>query len=245
MNCRPIPNLSAQDISRLWSHISIANSDDCWLWQLRTDKDGYGKFSIQQSTFRAHRIVFYVYYQIDPLDKLVCHTCDNPTCCNPNHLFIGTERDNTLDARNKGRLNTASGEKHGTKTRPDRVARGEKHSNLTEQQVKDIRSLYTNERWTQQQIANKFGVQREVITSIIRGRTWKHISDVPNISDPKRRGKSGEQNQNAKFTETDIRAIRQKYASGHYTFSSLGRLYGVSYNTIQNIIRKKTWKDVD
>ena len=79
--------------------------DECWLWTKRIDKDGYGKLGFKRfHTDRAHRYGWELAHnQPVPKGMLVCHTCDNPSCQNPKHLFIGTQKDNVADSVSKGR----------------------------------------------------------------------------------------------------------------------------------------------
>jgi len=80
------------------------NDKGCWIWQLSVNKLGYGLMRVGKKMRTPHR-VNYEYYkgEIIPVDMCVCHTCDNPTCINPDHLWIGTRKDNTKDMESKGR----------------------------------------------------------------------------------------------------------------------------------------------
>jgi hypothetical protein len=82
---------------------------DCWLWTKGVDKDGYGqchaaKVAKDNKVTRAHQLAWVMMNGSIPEGMLVCHTCDNPTCVNPKHLFLGTNRDNVHDMINKGRV---------------------------------------------------------------------------------------------------------------------------------------------
>jgi len=79
------------------------SKNGCWEWTWNKDKDGYGLFHARPITQRAHRFSFYYHNGYLPDDMCVCHSCDNPSCVNPNHLWIGTVKDNNRDAMNKGR----------------------------------------------------------------------------------------------------------------------------------------------
>lgn len=83
-----------------WRH-AIVKDGGCWGWNGATDKDGYGKFDSKGSTISGHRASFMVHYG-NPEWAHVLHRCDNPICCNPEHLFLGTHQDNMDDASAKG-----------------------------------------------------------------------------------------------------------------------------------------------
>ena len=78
------------------------DENSCWIWLGSKDKDGYGKMSICKKDIRAHRFSFYIYWGFIK-QKLICHSCDNPSCVNPNHLWIGTHKQNRRDCVNKKR----------------------------------------------------------------------------------------------------------------------------------------------
>ena len=81
----------------------IDKTDDCWEWKGWKDKDGYGGLSYKGVTYKAHRVSYELYSGIAPGDKCVCHSCDNPSCVNPDHLWLGTQKENVHDMIAKGR----------------------------------------------------------------------------------------------------------------------------------------------
>ena len=87
-----------------WHWVNIKNIDECWNWQgIKYPVMGYGRVNIGANAFYAHRIAWEKAIGEIPEGMLVCHICDNPPCCNPNHLFFGTQQDNMTDMNEKGR----------------------------------------------------------------------------------------------------------------------------------------------
>jgi HNH endonuclease len=127
--------------------------------------------------WRAHRLSFALSFGQIPDGLLVLHHCDNPACCNPRHLFLGTHADNMRDKAKKGHASrhggTASGDRHGSRTKPNRVPRGEKHGNakLTDTQVA---AILASEK-TQRALAREYGVSQTTISNIRLGKIWRLI----------------------------------------------------------------------
>ncbi|MDP2607272.1 MAG: HNH endonuclease [Deltaproteobacteria bacterium] len=88
---------------RFWEKVD--QSGDCWVWTAATDKDGYGIFQLEGKAQKAHRVIFLVLNgKLPPKEKKSCHSCDNPPCVNPEHLWLGSTKDNIHDALSKRRL---------------------------------------------------------------------------------------------------------------------------------------------
>jgi hypothetical protein len=102
MQTRPI-ELTEKQTRRFLSKIEMRGPDECWPWKASTDDSGYGLVWLTDALFKASRVAWRHFKGTDPSDKLVCHTCDNPPCCNPAHLFLGTKLDNNADRHRKGR----------------------------------------------------------------------------------------------------------------------------------------------
>ena len=138
----------------------VDKSSDCWEWTGSRDPNGYGRLNIVDMPVLAHRISWKLHrHEITP-DQHVLHSCDNPGCVNPKHLFLGDQAANNADMKAKGRY------------RPG-VSRGVDHgcALLTEEQVLEIRKSPGKP----QQIADKFGISRRHVNDIQNMRVWRHI----------------------------------------------------------------------
>ena len=101
-----IVQLTEKYIKRFWSRVNIKNDVECWNWTAQLDSGGYGIISFKHLYFKAHRISYIIANDFIPEDKpFICHSCDNPACSNPLHLFAGTQKDNMLDMISKNRRN--------------------------------------------------------------------------------------------------------------------------------------------
>ncbi len=96
-------SLTPKQIARFWMNIKQM-PNGCWEWQLSLSTRGYGRVTFHPKTYRAHIISFSLTKGEIPKGKLVCHSCDNPKCVNPSHLFLGTQKENVQDMIKKGRL---------------------------------------------------------------------------------------------------------------------------------------------
>lgn len=157
--------------ARFWGY--VIKSDGCWMWSRSKDKDGYGKFKDKKTAYRAHRVAFFLAHARWP-SPMCLHHCDTPACCNPSHLFEGTNEDNVADCVAKGR--EPSGDRHGSHTHPERWARGDrnKSSKLTPVEVTVIRGM-GSAGVSRSSIARSVGISRYAVRSILDGRTWRHI----------------------------------------------------------------------
>jgi len=93
-------------LERLWEKVDIRGKNDCWLWTGYTKSHGYGWVKHNGSGYLAHRVAWSSRSGRMPdfsHGEIICHACDTPLCCNPNHLWVGTHADNTRDMMNKGR----------------------------------------------------------------------------------------------------------------------------------------------
>lgn len=140
---------------------TVMNANGCRVWVGRAVANlGYGRFSIGHDSInvRAHRAAWILANGPIPDGIYVCHKCDNPKCTNPEHLFLGTPRDNMLDKKVKGRCI------------PPPVHRGEAHHNakLTSETVQEIRASGDSAKI----LSARFGVSEETIYRVRRGKSW-------------------------------------------------------------------------
>jgi hypothetical protein len=92
------------DVDRFWNSVDIVEESECWLWSKGLTQDGYGKFKCKHKTWVASRFAYYITRGFLPDGMLICHKCDNPKCCNPSHIYLGTSKENLREASLKGHL---------------------------------------------------------------------------------------------------------------------------------------------
>lgn len=153
---------------RFWPKVDTSGGQDaCWNWTAAKSK-GYGIMSSKRgcSPHKAYRISWELHNGPIPIGLHVLHKCDNAACVNPQHLFVGTHRDNMDDMTFKGRARVASKAHHGEKN---------SSSKLTEDQVREIRRL-GNDGIPASEIARAFRISRPVCSKIIRRELWKRVA---------------------------------------------------------------------
>lgn len=153
-----------------WS--KVKKSDGCWEWQGAKRNNGYGWSWAHRSS--THRVSYEFAVGPIPPGLWVLHHCDNRLCVRPEHLFLGTRQDNIDDMVSKGR--EARGEQHGSRTKPDRMPRGERigTAKLTDAAVRQIRAL-ASQGVTPAEIGRKFGMNRKHIQRVVSRKLWKHL----------------------------------------------------------------------
>jgi hypothetical protein len=138
------------------------HSNGCWLWLEGGDKDGYGLIRTGTIKQRAHRLSYKLYRGDIPKGILVCHTCDTPSCVNPEHLFLGTHKDNNKDMRNKGREPNQNGERNPI-------------AKLKDKDVLNMRTKYSTGQYTCAELAKEYDVSAALVNYIINRKVWRHI----------------------------------------------------------------------
>jgi hypothetical protein len=167
---RPRPSPPAE--VRFWAKVDRSGGPDaCWPWIGHRNPMGYGKHGIGRkgnTTVLSHRTAWGLANGQPPGELLVCHKCDNPPCCNPAHLFLGTHTDNAADMVRK-RRNSAV-------VKPERVPRGERHGNakLTADRVREIRALRSS-GIHMHEIGRRFGVSHATVSRVLSSKIWSHV----------------------------------------------------------------------
>lgn len=146
---------------RFWEKVDRRGPDECWEWQANRTKSGYGAFQIGNRPHRASRVAYELTYGPIPEDMSVCHSCDNRACCNPAHLWIGTNKDNMMDMHAKGRANRPNGEKHHK-------------AKFTNAQVREMRAQFFSGNYTYKEFGQMHDIDRVSMKNILTGVTYKN-----------------------------------------------------------------------
>lgn len=147
------PNHPVRDQAWLAARVRTCPKAGCWLWTKSVNAYGYGNYTDCGVTKLAHRLSWSIFRGEIPAGMFVCHRCDVPACCNPDHLFLGTQRENLQDMANKGRHNRLGGAK------------------LNEAQVLEILALDSPQRL----IAANYGISPSNVSRIKTRSSWRHI----------------------------------------------------------------------
>lgn len=172
------------------SKVDCYHSSGCWEWIASRIRNGYGQFRLNGKMVLAHMVSYELFVGSIPDRMFVCHSCDNPGCVNPDHLWIGTSKDNHQDAKQKGHL--PMGDKHGLRLHPDsrsfgnrngsrlypeKRVRGVEHhdAKLNPEIVRVFRVRYESGGVSYRELADEYGVTINAVRKAIKGLTWKHV----------------------------------------------------------------------
>jgi HNH endonuclease len=141
---------------RIEENIERITESGCWIWMRAVDEDGYGRIKVKNSNRGAHKRSYEEFVGPVPDGIFVCHRCDIPSCVNPHHLFLGTNRENLEDRDRKGRQ--ARRESHG-------------NSKLSNQLASEIRKL-RSEGASLKDLSREFGLRVATVCMVAKGRIW-------------------------------------------------------------------------
>lgn len=198
------------------------NSMGCWEWKKSVRKDGYASSRWSgSSTIYVHRLSYLTFKGTIPEKILVCHHCDNRKCVNPDHLFLGTHSDNFQDADKKGR-NQPLRDKHPL---------GSNHGNakLTESDIPHIIQAL-KDGTSHEELSQKYGVSKAVISEIRNGKLWKHIT-------------KGETFKGKKLREADVKEILLLLKNKE-SMVAIASKFNVDKSSIWLISKNKSWKSI-
>jgi hypothetical protein len=172
---------------RVWSRVRVlVEAPNCWEWVGPYTRSGYARIRVNNKDTRVHRVVWQMLKGPIPAGLHVLHSCDNRRCVRIDHLRLGTHQDNMRDMKERKRYagwrkgcrhaHPASGDRHGTHTKPETVRRGEgvALSKLTADKVREIRARRAAGE-TIVSLGLAFGVTHNAISAICRRATWKHV----------------------------------------------------------------------
>jgi Mor family transcriptional regulator len=196
------------------------NENGCKIWPMGINSCGYGHFSIKNKSYNVSRLLHQTLNPSCHKGKVVRHKCDVRSCCNIDHLEIGTQRQNIMDASNRKRL--LFGEKNNK-------------AKFTREIVEEIRTKYPGKSTIE--LAKEYNTHSQTIRSMIIGKTWNHVPGKKPLINSKRA--LGEKMGRSKLSEKQVLEIRKYYPEK--TGPQLAREYGVGHAMIYAIIKRKNW----
>lgn len=152
------------DQARFWQYVEW--SPECWTWRGALGKTGYGTFTMSGGRrTNAHRAMWIFRNGPIPENLVICHKCDNPSCVNPAHLFIGTQGDNMADMFAKGRRSAL----------PHPLGEANHNSVLSREKVLKIRALRAAGK-SLKEVATIFGIAGTTVSAVANRKIWKHVA---------------------------------------------------------------------
>lgn len=165
--------ITKDDTIKFWSRVQIGDKQDCWDWDNPTHAFGYGWFRVEGKNKLAHRVAKII-SDGEEKELQVLHSCDNPACCNHNHLRWGTQKDNISDCIKRNRFSYPP--RNGCNP-PTHYGEDNYNAKMTEEKVLQLRK----ERLcgvSAKQLSEKYGIKKITVYQIISNRTWKNISRI-------------------------------------------------------------------
>ena len=163
-------NITEKDKKRFWNKVSKGGKDECWEWTAGKRHGGYGQFKLNNKMQVAHRLSWMWANNKDvPVGMLICHHCDNPSCVNPDHLFLGTNADNNRDCWSKGRNSNKGIDHSQSKFTEEQIILIKRHIAEADFEYGDKTAFC--KFW-----APKIGVSWQAISGVLYNNRWSHIS---------------------------------------------------------------------
>jgi len=203
---------------RFWRFVTKLSESECWVWSGSKNAKGYGMLPTNNEQL-AHRVSYRLFKGEIPAKTMVLHHCDNPTCVNPSHLYLGDNKQNMIDMISR-----------------DRAKPRGKPPTLSKEQV----MLIAESTDTVKSIAEKFNTSISSVRLIKSGGMYNHLDLSINKSKSDIKGKTGEFNVMAKLTEETVLLIRESTESNRLT----GIRYNVSPSLISQIKNRKVWNHI-
>jgi len=220
INGKLLPILNQKDLDRFWSKVSISSSvNSCWDWKgwVRSADKPYGKFVVRAKTYSAHRISYFIATSIDPKDLHTLHACDNPKCVNPNHLFLGTNKDNVADKVMKGRQSHNIAWNKGLSL-PTKLE--------TQREVfLEAKSIYEQGGISLYDLGKRYGTSKKTLATAFR-----QLGGVVEYRKPA-------------VTPQDVKNIRERYSQGVRQID-ICLEFDLKKPTVNGIVNRKTWKNI-
>lgn len=234
-------NLTEEELNslktRFWNKVS--KSDNCWKWKGAKSKSGYGNLAVSKKyiTVGATRISYFLHFGAFNTSLLLCHKCDNPSCVNPEHLFLGTVQDNSTDMMKKGR--SASGDKNTSRKNPEKVCRGLKNGN-SKISIEVIEKVFQlkSKQLPNTEIGKMINIAPLVVGRILLGKTYTEESKAFEDLLENKEYVPNKKAKNAKLGATDIEYIKLLKLSG-VNKRKISMLMRVTPMTIQYTLRQE------
>lgn len=203
-----------------WERVDIRGEGTCWPWLGAKMVNGYGTYRGGKNKVLAHRFAWQSHNGRAVHDGLFCcHTCDNRICCNPDHMFLGTAKENTQDMLRKGRdgMSKRFGENHERSVLTDAIVTACRARCRAGETIKSL--------------SVEFCVDQKTINSAVNGKTWMHLPDA---------FRPGNRSRYTSFTESQVLKMRELHRSGR-NVKSIAVEFGACYSGAWSAITGKTW----
>jgi hypothetical protein len=160
--------MNERQTKAFWSKVDVKDgTTECWPWLGAKNLQGYGHVKVGSKVRGAHRVAWELCNFEIPQGYVVMHLCDNPMCCNPHHLVLGTHKANYADMALKNR-----GNYHKNRPAGERIHKAK----LTAEVVKEIRREYAQGNVTHDNLADRYGVTQTTIGRVLKNKTWRHVA---------------------------------------------------------------------